>query len=672
MAKKLDTTSLFLAQVTHHSDELNGLLGLPPNHPAARARFERSILSTNMLANSFSLLELELWQSFLEAFEGLLITYRDKNLPWDERIAQVTSEIIEKEDQLLTHAQTKPPSALANIVSADEVNSMLEELVELQSTAAAATAPPPTAPGPAPAAGTQPEAIHEDAVAIKTAEEERSLGSSMGELCRNAQSLIGHWRSSEWDLVDGAPAGFDQIRRELLLTSFHALSIEQMIAIKGGNRGPLTIASLAPIRATLEDFVRVMCLGTDRHIDVAFEGEDNELHASLLFPVVRVLQFMIGDVFARCSDDYLHIEVAAEKRYGAFRWSMRDNGSNFISDSQLDPDEYLAFYPGLKETCKVLSELRSLLWVEPDETHDTRFAFTMPVSVDGGRFMVWGDGGQRMAVHANQVDKVIPFGDAEIKSGARGEHLVMGGNVVPLVRLGQLYTGAPVDGGHIAVIGRLEKRIAFPVSTAGDPKEGKWSRNAIPAWRGMERGVAEIAGHRVPLVEADSLVRRYLQIINTVSPTELSGGTGGQDPDLSQAQADMEKVDPIPPAQPPQASAQVLVVERSEVLGNAFTTILSQDGLTTQVVNKLDEAIDLCLQETAPILIISEFRVPSMAAKVLAERLQSEGKNIPVLVTTTHRGQNAERLVEKIGVAGYISKPLDAEDVLARVGGFFS
>ena len=66
---------------------------------------------------------------------------------------------------------------------------------------------------------------------------------------------------------------------------------------------------------------------------------------------------------------------------------------------------------------------------------------------------------------------------------------------------------------------------------------------------------------------------------------------------------------------------------------------------------------------------IRQFRLPSMAAKVLVERLRSEGKNIPVLVTTTHRGERAKLLVEKLGVAGYISKPLDADYVLQRVGG---
>ncbi len=676
MVKKLDTTSLFLAQVTNHSEALNNLLALPQDEPIGKDMVDRTILATNMLGNSFSLLDLDLWQSFLEAFEGLLITYRDKNLVWDERIAQVTSEIIEKEDQLLASAKANPKARLRNLVSADEVTAMLDELVELQSAAAAvplvaetlqsrASTPPAETSD-----GTQ--IVHEADVTLMTIEEEQTLGGSMGQLSRSAQTLISHWRASEWDLANGDRDDLEQARKELFLTSFHALSIEQMITIKSGCTGAPKIASLSPIRSTLEDFVRVLCIGLDRHIDISFQGEDNEVDARLLFPVVKVLQCTIGDVFARCSDEYLHIEVTVEETLGTLRWSLRDNGSNFISDSQLDPEEYLAFYPGLKETRKVLSELRSLLWVEPDETHDTRFAFTMPASPEGGRFVVWGVGNERVAVHANQVSDVIPSKEAKVESGGHGEHLLTNGSRVPMVRLGQLYTGAPVDGEAIAVIGRLEKRIAFPVGSPGEVENGRWLKDGIPAWRGMERGVAEINGKKVPLVEADSLIRRYLQIINTASPAEISGGTEMQDLDFIEAQVDMDEADPNPSEDAPIGEAQVLVVERSEVLGNAFSTILSQDGLTIKVVDKLDVAIEYCLRETGPSLIISEFRLPSMAAKVLVDELRSQGKNIPVLVTTTHRGRNAESLVKKIGVAGYISKPLDADEVLKRVGGFFS
>ena len=57
---------------------------------------------------------------------------------------------------------------------------------------------------------------------------------------------------------------------------------------------------------------------------------------------------------------------------------------------------------------------------------------------------------------------------------------------------------------------------------------------------------------------------------------------------------------------------------------------------------------------------------PYMVA-VMTERLRLDGREIPVLVTTTHAGDNAERLVQKLGAEGYISKPLSSSEVLSRI-----
>jgi len=56
-----------------------------------------------------------------------------------------------------------------------------------------------------------------------------------------------------------------------------------------------------------------------------------------------------------------------------------------------------------------------------------------------------------------------------------------------------------------------------------------------------------------------------------------------------------------------------------------------------------------------------------MAAKKLVDKLKNEGWHIPVLVTTSQKGKTADLLVEKLGVNGYLSKPLEAEDVASRI-----
>ena len=112
---------------------------------------------------------------------------------------------------------------------------------------------------------------------------------------------------------------------------------------------------------------------------------------------------------------------------------------------------------------KILYTFRSLLWVEPDYNGATRFAFKTPLSFESKRFKVWKNDGHSVAVLPNQLGGVIELADVKMGNDSRGEFLTIDGRRVPVLRLGQIYSGAPTDGDRIAVVGFLEKRIAFYV-----------------------------------------------------------------------------------------------------------------------------------------------------------------------------------------------------------------
>jgi CheY-like chemotaxis protein len=674
MKTKLDSTTLFLAQARNHTEELGRLLSVNVQEEIERKTIERSILSTTMLANSSSLMDLGELTHLLSAYANLLETYKGKQLHWEERIAQLTSELIEKEEYLITGAQGKKGANLNGVISSEEFQALQQELTELQAFAELSPTPGPTA-DPAQSKDHQPpaaEASKSDSPPAphnKLPQADRPLARSIGDLRRHSETLLEYWSASEWDLEGRSASKLEQVRRTLFLIDFFALSIEQIIAAKTDDRSQITMESLAPIQSAIEDFARVLCVGTSRRIDITFIGENSPLDARLLFSVQKVLQCMISDILMRCDDQYLRVEVVVTEKHGSLFWSLRDNGNNFITDSRLDPDEYLAFYPGLRETRRILAEFHSLLWVEPNENHDTRFSFTTPASPDGGRFMVWGSGPEAFAVLSNQVSQVLRADEVSLSSDSRGDFMVLNDNKVPVVRLGQVYSGAPWEGDEIVVIGCLEKRIGIYAAGDASLQNGVWQRDAVPVWRGMDQGVARIKQDKIPLVEANNILTRYMHIINDTDEGEFSGGGVDEESDLSQTQAQMEK----DLASPPEFSAeggrlQVLIVERSAALQEAFSKILS-DQLSLKAVRRLDDAMD-CISKTPPSLIISEFRVPSMAAKFLAEKLKAEGLSIPVLVTTTHSGDKAELLVSKLEVAGYISKPLETNDVLNRVDEF--
>ena len=157
------------------------------------------------------------------------------------------------------------------------------------------------------------------------------------------------------------------------------------------------------------------------------------------------------------------------------------------------------------------------------------------------------------------------------------------------------------------------------------------------------------------------------------SSGSVSGGVVESDIEVIQSQA-ASKVDvDVPPVDFEDSDSgegvEVLVVEQSESMRTLLTAIFKNSQIRAAFVGDVDEAKRM-ITSLEPRLIISEFRMPSMAAKVLVESLRSEGKRIPVLVTTSQSGKTADLLVEKLGVSGYLSKPLTKEAVTTCLNAF--
>ncbi|MDP3939949.1 MAG: response regulator, partial [Deltaproteobacteria bacterium] len=251
-----------------------------------------------------------------------------------------------------------------------------------------------------------------------------------------------------------------------------------------------------------------------------------------------------------------------------------------------------------------------------------------------------------------------------------GQHVEVDGGRVALFRLDGLYNEAPTGGDTIVVIGSVEKRIAFFAPGPGAAKEAHVSHDAVPAWHGAPSQVVRLDGRRLPLLDADHVVEAYHAATGTMNTETVSGGvqdeTELQTPHQAASRVDV----PAPPDSYSEDKGEngvdVLVVEQSESMRDALSTILSDRHVRATCVRDIDEAIDL-IESREPRLIISEFRMPTMAAKQVVDALNRRGKRTPVLVTTSQTGNTADLLVEKLGVSGYLSKPLDPAQVTTAV-----
>jgi CheY-like chemotaxis protein len=695
MSTQNNSEALIIKQVGSHARSLCELLACDTAAPAPPDVVERCAVATRMLAGTSSLMGLYAWEEVLTAYEALLARYREAGLPWDERIAQYTSELIEREEMLVAAHEADATVEIEHLVSAEELAALVEEATVLRDTvgpegdqqpthsvpqpaetpvppaARAQTVEAPVPPAAQPRPAPTPPVARREVAAGAT---DTPMGGVVAELERVYQSLAGDLSSEAFATREWSPDQIATIRSHLYFLNFYACSLEEMIKRKDPSV-PVKRCSLLPLKTVLSAFANEVSDAENRALDILLAGEQTQIDPRLLPPIGAILQQMIVDTFKRSEGTALAIAIQATANRGAIRWRFADNGNNFITDSQVDHEDQLAFYPGLKDVRKILSRHHGALWVEPRLEEDVRFEFTTPVSSQEDSFVTWGSGGGLFCVRSAQVCDLMPVDQAPRSEDSFGEFLTIDSKRVPLVKLESLFNEAPRGGDTIAVIGSLEKRVAFYVAGSGKTAEGKTLHGVVPVWQGPPHLVAEVGDRRMALMVADQVLEGYLDVTGGLNTEIVSGGVVDDESELSNSQATFDSDDQTPPDQISQDEdvdeVDVLVVEQSESLRCVLYDIFRQRRIHAAFAEGVDEAIEL-IHARSPRVIISEFRMPTMAAKVLVEALSKDSNAIPVLVTTSQSGKTADLLVEKLGVAGYLSKPLDHDEVAARIGGFLT
>jgi hypothetical protein len=462
MNQQVDSKTLFVKQVQSHSQSLCDLLGCDTTAAAPPNVIERCAVSTRMLAGTSSLMGLMAWEQILAVFEDLLVRYNETGMPWDERIAQVTSEIIEREESLVAAHGADPSVEIESIVGTEELNALREETAALLETIMTAEPPPPAAPpqpppaqpvdvaqfaepalAPAPQeAAPQPQApappmpgaAAPPDLAVDPLPAGVPMSGVLNELKQVFRMLMGElstgaFQEREWSSID-----LVGIRNHLYFLDFYACSIEQMIDRQSPASTVLT-CDLTPLKTAMIDFANETTNTGERAFDIVLTGEDTRIDPRLLPIAGAILQRMITDVYNRSEGEALGITINVRNNQGALHWQLTDNGDNFISDSQLDHEDQLAFYPGLKDVRKMLGRHHGVLWVESRDDREIRFEFTIPVSKASDSFMVWGEDSRTFGVRSVQLCDVMEAAAAPRGEDSYGEFLTIDNKRVPLLNL---------------------------------------------------------------------------------------------------------------------------------------------------------------------------------------------------------------------------------------------
>ena len=112
---------------------------------------------------------------------------------------------------------------------------------------------------------------------------------------------------------------------------------------------------------------------------------------------------------------------------------------------------------------------------------------------------------------------------------------------------------------------------------------------------------------------------------------------------------------------------RILIVDDDPYICDAVELILTGAGYTVNAVNSGKSAIE-SIRALIPALILLDVRMPGISGLETLTALRRAGVSVPILMMTADNSPATLQEVMFLGDSGYVLKPFDADDLIARVG----
>ncbi len=110
----------------------------------------------------------------------------------------------------------------------------------------------------------------------------------------------------------------------------------------------------------------------------------------------------------------------------------------------------------------------------------------------------------------------------------------------------------------------------------------------------------------------------------------------------------------------------VAIVEDDASSRTAMGRLLRAEGFDTALFDSA-EAFMASPQVPSPACLILDVQLPGMSGIELQEQLRSEGRDLPVIITTGNREAHISERARLNGCARFFWKPLEAAPLLAAI-----
>ena len=116
------------------------------------------------------------------------------------------------------------------------------------------------------------------------------------------------------------------------------------------------------------------------------------------------------------------------------------------------------------------------------------------------------------------------------------------------------------------------------------------------------------------------------------------------------------------------AAPVVLIVDDSPVVTHALAQILREEGYLPLVCHTAEEALASALVH-APAAAVIDIHLPDMSGLVLSAKLRERiGQGPPIIILSGDTSMENLRSLQHVGATYFISKPLNAEHLLEKLG----
>lgn len=112
------------------------------------------------------------------------------------------------------------------------------------------------------------------------------------------------------------------------------------------------------------------------------------------------------------------------------------------------------------------------------------------------------------------------------------------------------------------------------------------------------------------------------------------------------------------------APPRVLLVDDDPEICDFLATLLELEGLAPQVAHGAEEAL-----RAAPgaALALIDVAMPDVDGLTLCRRLRADGFAAPILLASARPGPELPRLAAEAGADGFVRKPFDNAELVARL-----